>query len=155
MIRRPPRSTRTDTLFPYTTLFRSLGPPPLGAGARIERNHVALEAANHDQAVACAGTAGQREVGVEGPQRGSRLQVERLHATLDRRRVDAAIGNGRLLADAERAFALAGLGGPQLSDGGGGGEFGQLGRLGGLVLVLAVEPALYPIGTATCREREI
>src|SRR3546814_9135686 len=24
MIRRPPRSTRTDTLFPYTTLFRSL-----------------------------------------------------------------------------------------------------------------------------------
>src|SRR3546814_6525285 len=26
MIRRPPRSTRTDTLFPYTTLFRSLQP---------------------------------------------------------------------------------------------------------------------------------
>src|SRR3546814_16016062 len=26
MIRRPPRSTRTDTLFPYTTLFRSDGP---------------------------------------------------------------------------------------------------------------------------------
>src|SRR3546814_1115673 len=34
MIRRPPRSTRTDTLFPYTTLFRSL--------QRIaERDHVA------------------------------------------------------------------------------------------------------------------
>src|SRR3546814_8153260 len=34
MIRRPPRSTRTDTLFPYTTLFRSPSPkaaarPPL------------------------------------------------------------------------------------------------------------------------------
>src|SRR3546814_16027265 len=31
MIRRPPRSTRTDTLFPYTTLFRSLigGTPQL------------------------------------------------------------------------------------------------------------------------------
>src|SRR3546814_13917244 len=28
MIRRPPRSTRTDTLFPYTTLFRSLYAPP-------------------------------------------------------------------------------------------------------------------------------
>src|SRR3546814_9788961 len=27
MIRRPPRSTRTDTLFPYTTLFRSLVEP--------------------------------------------------------------------------------------------------------------------------------
>src|SRR3546814_19535625 len=30
MIRRPPRSTRTDTLFPYTTLFRS---PQIGATA--------------------------------------------------------------------------------------------------------------------------
>src|SRR3546814_5083353 len=28
MIRRPPRSTRTDTLFPYTTLFRSATIPP-------------------------------------------------------------------------------------------------------------------------------
>src|SRR3546814_9833678 len=28
MIRRPPRSTRTDTLFPYTTLFRSLPSDP-------------------------------------------------------------------------------------------------------------------------------
>src|SRR3546814_6511360 len=28
MIRRPPRSTRTDTLFPYTTLFRSLPNAP-------------------------------------------------------------------------------------------------------------------------------
>src|SRR3546814_11041523 len=31
MIRRPPRSTRTDTLFPYTTLFRS-GPCVDGLG---------------------------------------------------------------------------------------------------------------------------
>src|SRR3546814_13963406 len=30
MIRRPPRSTRTDTLFPYTTLFRSLARRPAG-----------------------------------------------------------------------------------------------------------------------------
>src|SRR3546814_12930537 len=34
MIRRPPRSTRTDTLFPYTTLFRSrLEPAVSGLGA--------------------------------------------------------------------------------------------------------------------------
>src|SRR3546814_2564412 len=37
MIRRPPRSTRTDTLFPYTTLFRSPGDgrggPAVGGGA--------------------------------------------------------------------------------------------------------------------------
>src|SRR3546814_4168907 len=31
MIRRPPRSTRTDTLFPYTTLFRS----PVARGCRL------------------------------------------------------------------------------------------------------------------------
>src|SRR3546814_9865889 len=31
MIRRPPRSTRTDTLFPYTTLFRSVLYVVLGA----------------------------------------------------------------------------------------------------------------------------
>src|SRR3546814_15236928 len=31
IIRRPPRSTRTVTLFPYTTLFRSGLPPPLGS----------------------------------------------------------------------------------------------------------------------------
>src|SRR3546814_3346772 len=45
MIRRPPRSTRTDTLFPYTTLFRSprgrrtRGPPAL-ARARTRRTGV-------------------------------------------------------------------------------------------------------------------
>src|SRR3546814_21004678 len=32
MIRRPPRSTRTDTLFPYTTLFRSHADPAVGLG---------------------------------------------------------------------------------------------------------------------------
>src|SRR3546814_13373342 len=34
MIRRPPRSTRTDTLFPYTTLFRSIA--SAGELARVE-----------------------------------------------------------------------------------------------------------------------
>src|SRR3546814_15371143 len=39
MIRRPPRSTRTDTLFPYTTLFRSHAYPPhphLRAADRVD-----------------------------------------------------------------------------------------------------------------------
>src|SRR3546814_18534215 len=49
MIRRPPRSTRTDTLFPYTTLFRSdveralaswyavkIGPPPRIGGQLLD-----------------------------------------------------------------------------------------------------------------------
>src|SRR3546814_17389132 len=44
MIRRPPRSTRTDTLFPYTTLFRSPPlrslPRELGRGVRtVSRPH--------------------------------------------------------------------------------------------------------------------
>src|SRR3546814_5263162 len=34
MVRRPPRSTRTDTLFPYTTLFRSGGGAQPDANAR-------------------------------------------------------------------------------------------------------------------------
>src|SRR3546814_3384899 len=46
MIRRPPRSTRTDTLFPYTTLFRSLQAVPMpwaicraGNGGRCQHHH--------------------------------------------------------------------------------------------------------------------
>src|SRR3546814_14702696 len=53
MIRRPPRSTRTDTLFPYTTLFRSPqrlllcvesgGPAVQGTGAwRLRAFHIDL-----------------------------------------------------------------------------------------------------------------
>src|SRR3546814_3240437 len=38
MLRRPPRSTSTDTLFPYTTFFRSHG---AGVGDRPGRNHAA------------------------------------------------------------------------------------------------------------------
>src|SRR3546814_17783006 len=39
MLRRPPRSTRTDTLFPYTTLFRS---PPLASA--VTRRCLGLDA---------------------------------------------------------------------------------------------------------------
>src|SRR3546814_3639459 len=59
MIRRPPRSTRTDTLFPYTTLFRSsaarssVSSPPAdralfstnGAAPLLFRRHKAQESA--------------------------------------------------------------------------------------------------------------
>src|SRR3546814_1671579 len=41
MIRRPPRSTRTDTLFPYTTLFRSEG-VQLGTGIEAAQLLVAI-----------------------------------------------------------------------------------------------------------------
>src|SRR3546814_5982713 len=45
MIRRPPRSTRTDTLFPDTTLFRSIGQRAIdlgGHGAFVEAHHGAV-----------------------------------------------------------------------------------------------------------------
>src|SRR3546814_13860088 len=54
MIRRPPRSTRTDTLFPYTTLFRS---PAVDAGrAAVARTIAARHVAHRARmGTACAG----------------------------------------------------------------------------------------------------
>src|SRR3546814_14745424 len=40
MIRRPPRSTRTDTLFPYTTLFRSHVGDPLAGDVALAHQHL-------------------------------------------------------------------------------------------------------------------
>src|SRR3546814_2986261 len=45
MFQRPPRSTRTDTLFPYTTLFRSLTPVPSTVRPRLRS--AALEGARN------------------------------------------------------------------------------------------------------------
>src|SRR3546814_16100409 len=61
MIRRPPRSTRTDTLFPYTTLFRSRryedGPAQLGAIALLYQQHgfkgAKLMVVSVDQRILC------------------------------------------------------------------------------------------------------
>src|SRR3546814_5136523 len=60
MIRRPPRSTRTDTLFPYTTLFRSagswrdLGPAPLNDGALMTSRRMVYRAPK-DMLLRCVG----------------------------------------------------------------------------------------------------
>src|SRR3546814_17459744 len=48
MIRRPPRSTRTDTLFPYTTLFRS------GVAFDVRSLCVIREALTYEEALADA-----------------------------------------------------------------------------------------------------
>src|SRR3546814_2936099 len=63
MIRRPPRSTRTDTLFPYTTLFRS----PTGP-ARLPKNlwhytchYIAGRASGSVSTIDRARRLGQRE----------------------------------------------------------------------------------------------
>src|SRR3546814_4207185 len=52
MIRRPPRSTRTDTLFPYTTLFRSADQPRERAAAMRQhepQSLVPVQRAGKDQ----------------------------------------------------------------------------------------------------------
>src|SRR3546814_9687950 len=51
MIRRPPRSSRTDTLFPYTTLFRSsyIGVPFDYACLRFFENDRAVRTASSEQ----------------------------------------------------------------------------------------------------------
>src|SRR3546814_13248501 len=60
MIRRPPRSTRTDTLFPYTTLFRSAASAACGlrefvnAGSEEYPLHAGYAARNGISAAACA-----------------------------------------------------------------------------------------------------
>src|SRR3546814_13947522 len=49
MIRRPPRSTRTDTLFPYTTLFRSISIPIIRSFLRHQgkRNLCTIQSESH------------------------------------------------------------------------------------------------------------
>src|SRR3546814_10209704 len=60
MIRRPPRSTRIDTLFPYTTLFRSDDP-----GDLVEADgEAAGEAGHHRVRVALPDHAGGEDVAV-------------------------------------------------------------------------------------------
>src|SRR3546814_9558281 len=53
MVRRPPRSTRTDTLFPYTTLCRSLGrlddATDFRGGAAVVQRHPDLARRDHRQ----------------------------------------------------------------------------------------------------------
>src|SRR3546814_3068090 len=64
MIRRPPRSTRTDTLFPYTTLFRSCrrrdppaGDRPAGVGPPWQLHQPGLQRHPADRYLAGGGCA--------------------------------------------------------------------------------------------------
>src|SRR3546814_14825424 len=58
MIRRHPRSTRTDTLFPYTTLFRSSAPGPIA----LSHNVPPLEPAGRRFAAALARLRGRTDL---------------------------------------------------------------------------------------------
>src|SRR3546814_14609328 len=82
MIRRPPRSTRTDTLFPYTTLFRAPGvgiADPRGVCETVDRQReVRLVVPDRRQL--------ETEVGRTAP-RTSRVAVGRGYARSEERRV--------------------------------------------------------------------
>src|SRR3546814_1551430 len=81
MIRRPPRSTRTDTLFPYTTLFRS------GQGrqrcAGLGELVIAFEARDPDAKLSDDGAHRPAEAGAEMQHAHRRGQAERLHQLQD------------------------------------------------------------------------
>src|SRR3546814_8947800 len=62
MLRRPPRSTRTDTLFPYTTLFRSHNPGNGPAHPSADRNGARLCAYR-----GLARRRGGASIGAKGP----------------------------------------------------------------------------------------
>src|SRR3546814_9800336 len=64
MIRRPPRSTRTDTLFPYTTLFRSTSEGDLGLGVLREAQGAPEPARGVDADRCGLGDLGRGELGV-------------------------------------------------------------------------------------------
>src|SRR3546814_5325051 len=61
MIRRPPRSTRTDTLFPYTTLFRSPILPLRPVGANGETGAASIGVIDLDvrRPIRCGGCRGR------------------------------------------------------------------------------------------------
>src|SRR3546814_4614036 len=60
MIRRPPRSTRTDTLLPYTPLFRAAAGPDWRRGAKAGRGPGAQDPVADHLAESAAGPAGRR-----------------------------------------------------------------------------------------------
>src|SRR3546814_14456491 len=82
MIRRPPRSTRTDTLFPYTTLFRSRGV----RGGALRRGAGGVPPGSRCAARGCRHQLQRRErpPPTEPPRRGRR-----------RRRASARLRRGR------------------------------------------------------------
>src|SRR3546814_12490846 len=90
MIRRPPRSTRTDTLFPYTTLFRALHVAPLDLVAARPLGHQA------DHRIAGRAELGGARLRQPGQVAG-RLDHRHLHAE-----TDADIGNLALARELRR-----------------------------------------------------
>src|SRR3546814_13007862 len=78
ILRRPPRSTRTDTLFPYTTLFRSVAVHAGQAGARP-----AQENRHRARFSRCRGRRALRQGHAAGPRHGKLSIASRPCCRLD------------------------------------------------------------------------
>src|SRR3546814_3118329 len=77
MIRRPPRSTRTDTLFPYTTLFRSLrkkAGPRIKSGVTLEQCQLLAISFHHQQATPITAKAPATAPPIRSEEHTSELQ---------------------------------------------------------------------------------
>src|SRR3546814_12151229 len=133
MIRRPPRSTRTDTLFPYTTLFRSVVDLVCQEAGTVD---VKLVAAVRDRGVPVEAVVEHRAAQAGG-------HVDRPLAVLRRLRADAAdlVGGEDALGVDER---------PQLGDV----DVSALPELRGRgTRCVRTCHAQLQIGSAYCRER--
>src|SRR3546814_9349322 len=84
MIRRPPRSTRTDTLFPYTTLFRS-GPDSGAPGLKEELTSDAKQLGNSAQR-RVEEEAEKRKGGIASQAKSVGSALDRAASELDRER---------------------------------------------------------------------
>src|SRR3546814_2061837 len=95
MIRRTPRSTLTDTLFPYTTLFRALAAQDVVALVAVD--HVGAAAAEHAVAAAAAQHGIGAGAAVDDVVARSAGQQVGTGAAGDRRRAVASAAGGRRL----------------------------------------------------------
>src|SRR3546814_5644747 len=93
MIRRPPRSTRTDTLFPYTTLFRSIFFAPPAEGRPLSR-----QASGSFCTTPRRSTHGSRRANGKAPPRTSRARPTPAGPAVVRARVPSLTDPTRLAA---------------------------------------------------------
>src|SRR3546814_2652950 len=96
MIRRPPRSTRTDTLFPYTTLFRSFAASAVEEVLEVDEGRVVARQlaqwpATDLAAFGVVGVERDRQVLLAGRHRRRQRQRAEARARQDRRRQDEAL----------------------------------------------------------------
>src|SRR3546814_16653974 len=103
MIRRPPRSTRTDTLFPYTTLFRSaeetiagmdrVRARDFGGGNDVRNVQIRIGRARRAYAHRLVGEPDVHRVGIGGRMHRDRLDPHFVASAMDTQRDLTTIGD--------------------------------------------------------------